>query len=239
MANLSFTFAVIFLFLIHSAISQSPAPAPSGSANVTAILEKGGQFITFIRLLTTTQEDMRINSQIANSNQGMTVFAPTDNAFSNLKAGTLNSLTDQEKIELVQFHVLPSIYTMSQFQTVSNPLRTEAGNSSQFPLNVTTSGNNQVNVSSGVNTATVSNNLVSNSKLVVYQVDQVLCPVALFGSSAPEPAPGTPDKIVPAAAPKASSTDDTPADKSRADNLSKFSMAVAWFGFAAIIGFSF
>ncbi|KAJ6316310.1 hypothetical protein OIU78_019570 [Salix suchowensis] len=39
---------------------------------------------------------------------------------------------------------------MSNFQTVSNPLRTQAGNSAdgEFPLNVTTSGN-QVNITTG------------------------------------------------------------------------------------------
>ncbi|KAA8544025.1 hypothetical protein F0562_021798 [Nyssa sinensis] len=82
-----------------------------------------------MRLLRTTQVADRIEIQLSNSNQGLTVFAPPDNAFSTLQAGTLNSLTDQEKAELVQFHTIPSFLSTSSFQTVSNPVTTQAGNS--------------------------------------------------------------------------------------------------------------
>ena len=83
---------------------------------------------------------------------------------------------------------------MSQFQTASNPLHTQAGSSDdgQYPLNVTTSGN-QVNVTTGVVDTTVSNTIYSDNQLAVYQVDQVLLPLALFGpppTAAPAEAPG-------------------------------------------------
>ncbi|KAF2289940.1 hypothetical protein GH714_039242 [Hevea brasiliensis] len=164
-----------------------------------------------------TQEADQINTQLNNSNQGLTIFAPPDNAFANLKAGTLNSLSDQEKVQLVQFHILPSFISMSQFQTVSNPLRTQAGNSAngEFPLNVTTSGN-QVNVTTGVNTATVANTIYTDGQLAVYQVDQVLLPLDLFAApTAPAPAPSKLDKVIPAKTP-ATTSDDTPADASDA-----------------------
>ncbi|KAF2289950.1 hypothetical protein GH714_039275 [Hevea brasiliensis] len=151
-----------------------------------------------------TQEADQINTQLNNSNQGLTIFAPPDNAFANLKAGTLNSLSDQEKVQLVQFHILPSFISMSQFQTVSNPLRTQAGNSAngEFPLNVTTSGN-QVNVTTGVNTATVANTIYTDGQLAVYQVDQVLLPLDLFAApTAPAPAPSKLDKVIPAKHPQ-------------------------------------
>ncbi|KAI3822854.1 hypothetical protein L1987_10453 [Smallanthus sonchifolius] len=120
----------------------------------------------------------------------MTVFAPTDNAFSSLKPGTLNSLSDQQKVALLQFHVVPNYLTTSQLQTVSNPLRTQAGDtaSNKFPLNIISSGN-QVNVSTGVVDTTVSNSIYTDGSLAVYQVDKVLLPMSLFGSSAPAPAP--------------------------------------------------
>ncbi|KAK9755646.1 hypothetical protein RND81_01G040700 [Saponaria officinalis] len=172
--------------------AQAPAPGPSGPTNVTAILAKAGQFTMFIRLLDTTQEASQIDTQLNNSNNGLTIFAPPDNAFSSLKSGMLNSLTDQQKVQLVQFHVLPTFISLSQFQTATNPLRTQAGDSGagEFPLNVTSSGN-QVNVTTGVVNTTVSNSIYSDGQLAVYQVDQVLLPSAFFQTPAPAPAPVT------------------------------------------------
>lgn len=171
-------------------LAQAPAPGPSGPTNITKILEKAGQFTTLIRLMKATQLSDQINTQLNNSNQGMTVFAPTDNAFASLKAGTLNSLSDQQKVSLLQFHVVPTYLTNSQLQTVSNPLRTQAGDtaSDKFPLNVTASGN-QVNVTTGVVDTTVSNSIYTDGTLAVYQVDKVLLPMSLFGTPSPAPAP--------------------------------------------------
>ncbi|KAG6491034.1 fasciclin-like arabinogalactan protein 11 [Zingiber officinale] len=177
--------------------TAATAPAPAGPKNITAILEKAGQYTTFIRLLRSTQLGDQIDNQLNNSNTGLTVFAPTDNAFSNLPPGTLNSLSDQQKVSLLQFHVLSTAISMPQFQTVSNPVRTQAGDSSdgEFPLNVTTTGN-QVNISTGVVDTPISNTIFSDNKLAVYQVDQVLLPSKIFGTPAPAaaPAPAEPEK---------------------------------------------
>ncbi|XP_054802818.1 fasciclin-like arabinogalactan protein 11 [Prosopis cineraria] len=216
----------IFFFMFQSISAQTPAlaPAPAGPTNITKILEKAGQFTTFIKILKATQVADTINNQLNNSNQGLTIFAPTDNAFTNLKPGTLNSINSQEQLQLVQFHVLSSLYTMSQFQTASNPLRTQAGNSDkgEFPLNVTTSGN-QVNITTGVVNATVANTIYTDKQFAVYQVDQVLLPLALFGpppTAAPAPAPTKPEKNVRASdAPSGSS--DTTVDTSDAVGLDR------------------
>ncbi|KAF8403034.1 hypothetical protein HHK36_011129 [Tetracentron sinense] len=212
-----FLFPFSFLLLCTTTLAQSPAPGPAGPTNITAILEKAGQFNTLIRLLKVTQVGDQINTQLNNSNQGLTVFAPTDNAFSTLKSGTLNSLTDQQKSELVQFHVLPSFLSVPQFQTVSNPLRTQAGNtnSGQFPLNVTTSGN-QVNVSTGVVDATVANTIYTDNQLAVYQVDKVLLPLSIFGPSSPAPAPSKPEKVSPSSSPDSAVGDHSSVDTSGA-----------------------
>ncbi|KAI3743215.1 hypothetical protein L1987_60921 [Smallanthus sonchifolius] len=68
-----------------------------------------------------TELGNQINTQLNNSNQGMTVFAPTDNAFSGLKPGSLNSLSDQEKVGLIQFHVV-NISTGVVDATVANTI---------------------------------------------------------------------------------------------------------------------
>ncbi|XP_008789092.2 fasciclin-like arabinogalactan protein 12 [Phoenix dactylifera] len=183
------------LFMTQTLAQPAAAPAPPGPTNITKILEKAGQFTTFMRLLKSTQVGDQINQQLNNSNSGLTVFAPSDNAFSSLSAGILNSLTDQQKVALIQFHVLPSFISTTQFQTVSNPLRTQAGdvNNGQFPLNVTTTGNT-VNITTGIVNTTVSNTIYSDNQLAVYQVDQVLLPLDIFGPHAPAPAPSMPKK---------------------------------------------
>ncbi|KAL4576925.1 hypothetical protein LXL04_013026 [Taraxacum kok-saghyz] len=166
------------------------APGPPAPTNITKILEKASQFTTLIRLFSITKVGDQINTQLNNSKQGMTVFAPTDNAFSSLSAGTLNSLSDQQKDELIQFHVIPTFISTSQFQTLSNPLRTQAGDSTtyNFPLNMTSSGN-QVNLTTGVVNATVENPVYTDGSLAVYQVDKVLLPMSLFGPQPPAAAP--------------------------------------------------
>ncbi|KAI9086250.1 hypothetical protein K1719_031704 [Acacia pycnantha] len=210
MSNVRFSSVLIILLFFHTTSAQTAPAAPSGPTNITQVLEKAGQFTTFIKLLKATQVADRVNAQLNNSNQGLTIFAPTDNAFASLKSGILNSISSQEQLQLVQFHILPNLYTASQFQTASNPLQTQAGNGGdgQFPLNVTTSGN-QVNVTTGVVDASVANTIYSDSQLAVYQVDQVLLPLALFGApptAAPAPAPTRPEKNVRAADSPSSTT---------------------------------
>ncbi|KAL4326792.1 hypothetical protein AHAS_Ahas13G0035500 [Arachis hypogaea] len=107
---------------------SAPAPSPSSPpTDIIRILKKAGGFTTLIRLLQTTQVSTQINSQLLNSNGGITLFAPNDNAFQGLKPGFLNSLNDQQKNELIQFHMLPSFVSVSNFDTLSNPVRTQAG----------------------------------------------------------------------------------------------------------------
>ncbi|GKD02538.1 fasciclin-like arabinogalactan protein 11 [Tanacetum coccineum] len=91
----------------------------------------------------------------------MTVFAPTDNAFSTLKLEPTK---------------------------ISNPLRTQARDSGS-QLNINTSGN-QVNITTSVVDTPVSNTLYTDGTLVVYIVEKVLLPMSLFGPPSPAPAPG-------------------------------------------------
>lgn len=123
------------------------------------------------------------------------MFVPTDNAFLNMKAGTLNSFTDQQKAELIQFHILPTYYLLTQFQTASNPLRTQAGGTSnrEFPINITTIGSS-VNITTGIVNASVSNTIYTDNQLAIYQVDNVLLPLKFFVPPAPAPTPITPKK---------------------------------------------
>ncbi|KAF3333608.1 fasciclin-like arabinogalactan protein 11 [Carex littledalei] len=238
-------FSLLLLILNPTSAQTAAAPGPAGPPNITAILAKGGQYTTLLRLMKSTQVADQINNQLNNSNSGLTIFAPTDNAFNSLPAGTLNSLSDQEKVSLIQFHVIPNYLTVSNFETVSNPLRTQAGNSEngEYPLNVT-AANNQVNVSTGVVNATVDNTVYSDGQLAVYQVNQVLLPLSIFGSHPPAPAPA------PAAAKKDKSkpTSDAPATSDDTDTTSNYAtrptidqpvMRVAFVGSLSLIAWWF
>ncbi|KAL6897926.1 hypothetical protein ACP4OV_006885 [Aristida adscensionis] len=180
-----------------AAAADAPAPAPAPPKTITAVLTKAGQFTKFLQLLRSTQEADQINNQIKGRSftGGFTVFAPPDNAFAALPAGALNALSDQQKTSLVQFHVVSQLLPSDQLDTVSNPVRTQAGDTraGKYPLNVTSEAGH-LNVSTGVVNATVDGTLYAGDRLVVYQVSKVLLPWALYGpplppSPAPAPAP--------------------------------------------------
>ncbi|KAF8409179.1 hypothetical protein HHK36_005253 [Tetracentron sinense] len=175
---------------VQAQTPSAPTPASPGPINLTGILDKNGQFTTFMRLLTSTQVANQIENQLNSSDQGMTVFAPTDNAFNNLPSGTLNGLSVQQQVQLVLYHVLPKYYSLAMLQTVSNPVRTQATgqDGGVFGLNFTSSAN-QINVTTGVVQTQLNNVLQKDFPLAVYQVDKVLLPNEIFGAKPPASAP--------------------------------------------------
>ncbi|KAF5447155.1 hypothetical protein F2P56_032725 [Juglans regia] len=206
-------------------------PVQKGSIDVTKILAKARGYSVFIRLFKSTGLAAQLYAQLNNSNNGFTIFAPTDTAFSNLKPGTINSLSDLQKTQLIQFHILNSVIGLSNFQTLSNPVPTEAGDTSagEFPLNVTTAGN-QVNISTGLVNTTMGGTIYLDNKLAIYRVDSVLLPLDIFSpkpkkAAAPKPALSDSNTTTTAAespsgaaaaAATASSTTDTDAAKANA-----------------------
>ncbi|MBA0592697.1 hypothetical protein Gorai_009672, partial [Gossypium raimondii] len=133
-----------------------------------------------------TQVGSQVQTQLKTTTEGFTVFAPTDNAFNNLKPGTVNNLDPQQKVQLVLYHVIPKYYSLNDLQFVSNPVRTQAGQ--DFGLNVT-GLNNQVNVSSGVVETQINNALYQKKPLAIYQADKVLLPEEFFEAKSPAAAP--------------------------------------------------
>ncbi|XP_047175019.1 fasciclin-like arabinogalactan protein 11 [Vigna umbellata] len=190
-------------------LPQSPDSPDSVPDDITRILKKAKMFSTLIRLLKTTEIINNVNSQLITAKTGgITILAPDDSAFSNLKAGFLNSLNEGQKIELVQFHILPQFVSSSNFDSLSNPVQTVAGKDPlRLPLNVNALGNS-VNISTGVVNATILGVVYSDNKLGIYHVDKVLLPLDFFATSkAPALAPSSLAKA-PKAAKENSSEDD-------------------------------
>ncbi|XP_020570975.1 fasciclin-like arabinogalactan protein 9 [Phalaenopsis equestris] len=184
--------------LLAESKTHPVAPGPAaGPLNLTAVLAKSGQYTTLLRLLKETQVGVQIQSQLNNSYNGLTLFAPTDDAFSSLKAGTLNGLDNQEQVSLVLYHVLPRFYSPSMLVSSSDLVNTQAsGSDGVYTLNVTGTSN-QVNVSTGVDQAVISSSLYSEFPLAIYSIDKVLLPYQLFGPKPPEAAPTPAPDVAP------------------------------------------
>lgn len=179
-------------------VSPNGAPTPTTTTipkpptiDIIQILKKAKRFSVLIRLLKTTQLINQLNSQLVTSgSSGLTLFAPEDSAFSKLKAGFLNSLGDSQKVELLQFHTLSSSISISNFDTLTNPVQTQAGDDpKRLQLNVTTYGGSHVSMTTGAVNATVTGTVYADNKLAIYQVDRVLLPLDFVLPKAKAPAP--------------------------------------------------
>ncbi|GMN24691.1 hypothetical protein TIFTF001_000664 [Ficus carica] len=192
-------------------VQAPPHKALAGPTDVSKILEKAGSFSVFIRLLKSTSVSIQIENQLNVSNT-LTIFAPTNGAFSTLKAGTLNTLSTEQKVQLVQYHILPTMVSLQNFQTLSNPVRTQASNTNDYPLNVTVEGN-YVNISTGIVNTTISGTVYEDNQLAIYKVDKVLLPLGIFAprpkSLAPSPTPLLKPKKETNSSTSSSSSDDS------------------------------
>ncbi|XP_028756975.1 fasciclin-like arabinogalactan protein 11 [Neltuma alba] len=171
--------------------AATPAVPQSASVDIVGILRQANGYNVFIRLLKSTQLVDQISSQLGTTKSGgITIFAPDDGAFSALKPGFLNSLADKQKLELLQFHILPDYISTANFDTLTNPVRTLASaNPSKAQLNVTSFGGN-VNISTGVVNTTLNGVIYTDNHLNIYRVGKVLLPQDFFAvAKAPAPAP--------------------------------------------------
>ncbi|XP_078444016.1 FASCICLIN-like arabinoogalactan 7 [Wolffia australiana] len=188
----------------QGAPSPSPSPSPSpGYVNLTHILSFAGPFSTFLGYLSQTHVIDTFQNQANSSAQGITVFVPTDEAFSSQKRPSLSNLTQDQLRSLLLFHALPQFYSLEQFKNLSRVgnIATFAGG--QYALNFTYD-EGLVRVSSGWVNPMISSSIFSTPPVALYQVKRVLLPEAIFGAAppvAPAPAPsdGKPSDSDPAA----------------------------------------
>ncbi|KAK7312553.1 hypothetical protein VNO77_36492 [Canavalia gladiata] len=185
-------------------LPQSPndATPDTPAVDIVGILRQAKSFNILIRLMKTTQLINQLNAQLLTTKSGgLTILAPDDSAFSELKAGFLNSLSDGQKLELLQFHVLSDYVSSSNFDTLTNPVRTLAGaKPGKVELNVVSYGGS-VNISTGEVNTTISGIIYTDKHLAIYKVGKVLLPMDFFAvakapakspSLAPEPSASAP-----------------------------------------------
>ncbi|KAM6578852.1 hypothetical protein CsatB_030689 [Cannabis sativa] len=159
-------------------VQAPPHKALHTPTDVTKILDKAGIFSVFIRLLKSTSVSIQIENQLNVSNT-LTIFAPTNGAFGALKPGTLNTLSNEDKVQLVQYHILPTLVSLQNFETLRS----------------------SVNISTGIVNTTISGTVYEDNQLAIYKVDKVLLPLGIFGPKpktkqhlAPSPTPLKPSK---------------------------------------------
>ncbi|XP_027062197.1 fasciclin-like arabinogalactan protein 7 [Coffea arabica] len=182
---------------------SSPAPAPAPEhVNLTHLLSYAGPFHTFLNYLEKTKVLETFQNQANNTEEGITIFAPTDDAFSKLKNPSLSNLTDDQIKSVLLFHALSHYYSLSDFKNLSemSPVMTYAGG--QYTLNFTdVSGD--VSIDSGWTKTKVSSSVVATDPIAVYEIKNVLLPEAIFGA-------GIPPTAAPAPAPHIAPSADTP-----------------------------
>ena len=97
--NIALSVAMAFIAL--PAFSSGSEPTPT--KNIVEIAKSTGQFNTLLTAL-----DAAELTETVATTEGLTVFAPTDAAFANLPAGTLDSLlADKEALkDILLYHVV-------------------------------------------------------------------------------------------------------------------------------------
>ncbi|GER31262.1 fasciclin-like arabinogalactan protein [Striga asiatica] len=106
-----------------AAVLSAPAPAAS-DVNLTALLEKAG-CKTFAGLLVSTGV-LKVYQSAAGD--GLTVFAPNDEAFKAAGAPDLSRLTNAEVVSLLQYHALASYTPVGTLKQTRGKISTLATN---------------------------------------------------------------------------------------------------------------
>ncbi|ESQ39182.1 hypothetical protein EUTSA_v10001463mg [Eutrema salsugineum] len=193
------------------------APAPSSAvSNITGLLEKAG-CKTFANLLASSGVLKTYESAIEN---GLTVFAPSDEAFKAEGVPDLTKLTQAEVVSLLEYHALAEYKPKGSLKTNKNKISTLAtSGAGKFDLTTSTSGD-EVILHTGVAPSRLADTVLDATPVVIFTVDNVLLPTELFGKSpspAPAPAPVTAPTPSPAegpspaaASPPAPPTDESP-----------------------------
>jgi uncharacterized surface protein with fasciclin (FAS1) repeats len=180
--------------------SPTPAPAPApGYVNLTDLLTVAGPFHTFLSYLQSTKVLDTFQSQANNTDEGITIFVPKDDAFKSQTKPPLSNLTQDQLKQLILYHALPHYYSLADFKNLSqvSPVNTFAGG--DYTLNFT-DNSGTIHLNSGWTRTKVTSSVHSTDPVALYQVDKVLLPESIFGTDIPPmPAPAPAPDVAPTA----------------------------------------
>ncbi|KAG8065904.1 hypothetical protein GUJ93_ZPchr0004g40188 [Zizania palustris] len=175
---------------------NSPSAA---STNLTALLEKAG-CKQFAHLIVSSGV---IKVYQAAMDKGLTLFAPTDDAFHAKDLPDLSKLTSVDLEKVLQYHALPQYAPKASLKTIKGNIQTLASTGAgKYDLSVIAKGDD-VSIDTGVDKSRVASTVLDDTPTVIHTMDSVLLPPELFGG-APSPALApAPEGSAPAPSPKA------------------------------------
>lgn len=118
---------------------------------------------------------------------GITLFIPTDDAFSDLSIpATFQSLPADKKTVVLKFHVLHSYYPLGSLESIVNPvqptLATEEMGAGSFTLNISRV-NGSVAIATGIVQARVTQTVFDENPVAIFGISKVLLPKEIFGKN--------------------------------------------------------
>ncbi|KAK9156653.1 hypothetical protein Scep_003227 [Stephania cephalantha] len=173
------------LLTASSSSSSLPCPLllPCSPLNITKPLLAARSFFVAASLLSASGVLPAFQSDEAGA--GITLFVPTDDAFSVLPTSLrLQSLPADQKSTLLKFHVLHSYYPLGSLESIVNPvqptLATEDRGAGTFTLNITRV-NGSVAIDTGLVQASITQTVFDQNPLAIFAVSRVLLPREIFG----------------------------------------------------------
>ncbi|CAN4086045.1 unnamed protein product [Withania somnifera] len=150
--------------------------------NITKTLIDGHNFDIAASMLTASGVEQEFEEDEGGA--GITLFVPTDQAFSDLKSSTIfQSLPAEKKSDVLRFHVLHSYYPLGSLQSIVNPvqptLATEQNGAGSFTLNISRI-NGDVVIDTGIVQASITRTVFDQNPVVIYGVSTVLLPKEFF-----------------------------------------------------------
>jgi len=143
--------------------------------NVVDVAKANGNFKTLLQILS----ELEVSSlrsmtlvDILRMQRDVTVFAPTDEAFAKLPPGTLESLTEEQKLAIVSRHFIPGV-TILASDVTNGPVETFGGESINLK-NI--EGVIEVSYKGFFVTAFVTDVKASNG--VIHVIDKIIVPAA-------------------------------------------------------------
>ncbi|KAK4763774.1 hypothetical protein SAY87_013212 [Trapa incisa] len=179
--NLSI-FSVSSILVPYGSDLTASETAPSSGLNITKALIDGHNFNVVASMLAAS--GVVEEFQADEGGAGITLFVPTDTAFSELpSSGSFQSLPADKKSVVLKYHVLHSYYPLGFLESMVNPLQptlaTEAMGAGSFTLNISRV-NGSLAIDTGIVLASVTQTVIDENPVAIFGVSKVLLPREFF-----------------------------------------------------------
>ncbi|KAL6516460.1 hypothetical protein OROGR_019765 [Orobanche gracilis] len=166
----------------NSDLMASETQPPPG-LNITKALMDGHVFNIAAAMLTASGVVPEFEADEAGA--GITLFVPTDTAFSDLPSSVkFQSLAADQKAVVLKFHILHSYYPLGSLELIVNPiyptLATEGNGAGRFTVNISRV-NGSVAIDTGIVLASITQTVLEQNPVAIFGVSKVLLPVEYFG----------------------------------------------------------